>query len=236
MMGSLRARGGMLLRLLARRRAPVEFASLTQLEPVSRMFGLDRGKPIDRHYIEQFLAGHAALIEGRTLEVGDDAYTRRFGEGRVRERDVLHVAPGHSGATLIGDLSDPTTIPEGVFDCFLCTQTLNVLFDVPRAVEGAHRLLKPGGVCLFTVAGISQVSRYDEERWGAFWGFTKDSIRRLLEPVFRGGCEIQTFGNIVAAIAFLQGVVVEDLPDPSLLDRVDPDYPVVVAAVARKAP
>ena len=51
----------------------------TPLEPVSRSFGFDRGTPVDRRYIEQFLARHAAAIRGDVLEVGDDGYTRRFG-------------------------------------------------------------------------------------------------------------------------------------------------------------
>ena len=37
---------------------------------------------MDRHYIERFLAQHAVDVQGRVLEVGDDAYTRRFGGER----------------------------------------------------------------------------------------------------------------------------------------------------------
>jgi hypothetical protein len=32
--------------------------------------------------------------------------------------------------------------------------------------------LKPGGVLLATVSGISQISRYDMYRWGDYWRFT----------------------------------------------------------------
>jgi hypothetical protein len=39
----------------------------------------------------------------------------------------------------------------------------------------------------------------------------------------------------LAATAFLQGIVVEDLPDPALLDDRDEDYQLVIAIVARKA-
>jgi hypothetical protein len=38
----------------------------------------------------------------------------------------------------------------------------------------------------------------------------------------------------MAACAFLQGVAVEDLPDPSLLDRHDPDYQILITIIARK--
>jgi hypothetical protein len=105
---------------------------------------------------------------------------------------------------------------------------------VQKAVRGAHHLLKPGGVLLATVAGISQISRYDMERWGDYWRFTTASVRKLLEPVFER-VEIGSMGNVLAATAFLQGIAVEDLPDPSLLDEKDDDYQVIITVVARKS-
>ena len=40
-------------------------------KPVSDHWGWDRGTPVDRYYIEQFLAEHAADVRGRVLEVKD---------------------------------------------------------------------------------------------------------------------------------------------------------------------
>ena len=37
---------------------------------------------------------------------------------------------------------------------------------------------------LATVPGISQISRYDMDRWGDFWRFTTLSMRRLFEQSF----------------------------------------------------
>ena len=102
-------------------------------------------------------------------------------------------------------------------------------------MAGAHFLLKPGGVLLATVGGISQISRYDMERWGDYWRFTTASIQKLFEPVFRGGIELETYGNVLAATAFLQGIAVEELPDRTLLDEHDPDYQLLITIVARKA-
>ena len=51
-------------------------------------FGHDRGLPIDRHYVEGFLARYAADIQGRVLEIGDDAYSRRFGAARITQQDI----------------------------------------------------------------------------------------------------------------------------------------------------
>ena len=110
------------------------------------------------------------------------------------------------------------------------------IFDVREAVKGACHILKPGGVLLATVSGISQISRYDMDRWGDYWRFTTASVEKLFGPLFKGGLEIESFGNVLAAIAFLQGVVVEDLPEAALLKDNDPDYQLLITVVARKGP
>jgi len=222
----------MLLKIV-RSKQPILFQDLLRTEPVSRIFGLDRGTPVDRYYIERFLAGHRDLIKGRVLEVGGSDYSRRFGAEKVAAFEVLHAVDDGS-ATIVGDLTDPSTLPEGSMDCFICTQTFNFIFDLQKAVEGAHHLLKPGGVLLATVAGISQISRYDMDRWGDFWRFTQASLQKLFTPVFAGGVDIESHGNALAACSFLQGLAVEDLPDGSLLDTRDPDYQMLLTIVARK--
>jgi SAM-dependent methyltransferase len=222
-----------LMRYLNRKKVVVEFNNLTTT-PVSTVFGLDRGTPINRYYIERFLADRAELIRGRVLEVGSSEYSKRFGGGHVEKFDVLHATAENPAATLIGDLTDIATLPADVYDCFICTQTFDCIFELQQAVRGAFHLLKPGGVLLATMSGIGQVSRYDMDRWGDYWRFTTASATRLFEPVFAGGVDVQSFGNVLAATAFLQGIAVEDLPDSSLLEVNDADYQLVVTVVALK--
>lgn len=224
-----------LMRFLNRKKVVVQFNDLSRTTPVSRVFGLDRGTPVNRYYIEKFLAGRAELVRGRVLEIGDSEYSRRFGGDKVEKFDVLHATPDNPGATLVGDLADSATLPADSFDCFICTQTFDCIFDLQKAVQGAHHLLKPGGVLLATVSGIGQISRYDMERWGEYWRFTAASLTRLFQPVFTGGVEVESFGNMLSSIAALQGIAVEDLPDPGLLDQNDAEYPLVLTVVARKA-
>lgn len=161
----------------------VSFGSLRRLTPISRNFGYERGLPIDRYYIENFLAHYADDIRGRVLEIGDNSYTRKFGGDRVTKSDVLHVVEGNPEATIVGDLTCADHIPSDSFDCFILTQTLHLIYDVRAALKTLYRILKPGGVAIVTFPGISQIS-HDE--WGDYWcwGFTTLSARRLFEEVF----------------------------------------------------
>jgi hypothetical protein len=75
-------------------RPPVEFGSFRRLTPISRLWGSDRGQPIDRRYIENFLKRHAGDMRGRVLEFHGNSYTRLLGGSRVTESDVLNVEEG----------------------------------------------------------------------------------------------------------------------------------------------
>src|ERR1700681_1436039 len=78
--------------------------------PVSEWLGEDRGSPIDRYYIEEFLNTHRDYIRGNTLEVANNKYTRKFGSGEIT-MDVLNPDPGSPGATIIGDLTNSNSLP-----------------------------------------------------------------------------------------------------------------------------
>jgi SAM-dependent methyltransferase len=202
-------------------------------EPVSRLFGYDRGTPIDRYYIENFLRANSSEIRGRVLEIGDATYTRRFGTN-VSHGEVLHAMPGNRQATLIGDLATGRDIPHGAFDCIILTQVLPFIFDVRGAVSTCHRALKPGGLVLATVPGISQISRHDMDRWGDFWRFTDRSARQLFEDAFgKGQVEIETFGNVVLAAKFLQGLALEEIRPEELAPN-DPDYQLIITMKATR--
>lgn len=212
----------------------VRFGHLRRLTPISRHFGLDRGLPIDRYYVERFLAEHAVDIRGSVLEVGDDLYTRQYGGDAVNAVDVLHVTAGNPKATIVADLTDALHIPANRFDCIVLTQTLHLVYDVQAALHTLHRILKPGGVLLATFPGISQISR-DEWRKCWYWGFTSLSSQRLFTEVFQADkVEIQAHGNVLASIAFLHGVAAEEMRSEELLHR-DPQYELVITARATKA-
>ena len=189
-----------------------DMGELRRTEPFSRRWGNDRGRAVDRYYIDRFLRSHQADIRGRTLEVANRAYTDRFGTG-VEIADVLHVEGGNPLATIVGDLADETTLPANAFDCFILTQTLQSIYDVRAAVRTVHRILTPGGVVLASVPGISQIVHPDYETWGDYWRFTAHAVERLFsEAGFApGDLEVRAHGNVMAATAFLFGLASREL-------------------------
>jgi hypothetical protein len=212
----------------------VRFGSLRRGQPISRLFGFDRGQPIDRYYIETFLAEHAGDIRGRVLEVADPGYTRKFGGTRVVRSDVLHAVAGNPDATLIGDLGTGAGIPKASFDCTILTQTLQFIYDMQDAVKTIHDALKPAGAALLTFPGVSQISRYDMDRWGDYWRFTDASAKRLFGDVFGPeNVTVVTYGNVLAACAFLHGLAAHELTKAEL-DCHDADYQVIIGVRALK--
>ena len=155
----------------------VRFGDLRRLTPMSRAFGFDRGQPVDRRYIEAFLGRNAVDIRGRVLEIGDAAYTRRFGGNRVTRNDVLHVSEGNPDATIVADLAHGDAIPSA-------------------SLATLHRILAPGGVCLVTVPGISQI---DAGAWrdSWYWAFTPVSLNRVLVERFGARVSVESFGNVL---------------------------------------
>lgn len=189
---------------------------------------MSSGTLIDRHYIESFLQENKRDIRGVVLEIAESAYTKQFDLG-VTSFEVLHVDASNCKATIIGDLAQPETLPDKMVDCFICIQTLNFIFDVRKAIVGCFRLLKDGGAFLGTVSGISQIPRYDMDRWEDYWRFTDLSLKELFAEYFREeNITIQTYGNVFAANAFLQGPEIEDIGDVSLLNINDSDYQVTL--------
>ena len=209
----------------------VRFGDLRRTTPISARFGSERGVPIDRYYIEAFLEAHAADIHGAILEVGDDAYTRRFGRDLTRV-DILD-SRRVPEATIVADLNVPDTLPADAFDCVILTQTLQLIYDTPTALRTIHRALRRNGVLLATFPGLSQLADHQwRESW--YWGFTSQSAQRLFGEVFGGEhVVVEAYGNVLSTTGFLHGLAIADLSEAELACR-DRDYELLVTVRARK--
>ncbi len=226
-----------LKKLLGRSPTPpvghVHFGDFRRTEPISPDFGFERGTPVDRYYIESFLALNSADIRGRTLEIGDASYCKQFGAG-IEQQDVLDISADNQQATIVGDLSQSGLLPDGAFDCQVITQTLHLIYDMKSAVAELHRALRPGGVLLLTVPGITSI---DRGRWGDtwYWSLTRLSAKRLFDEIFgEANVTVCAAGNVYSAMCFLQGLALEEI-DRQKLDRQDPSYPVIISVRACRA-
>lgn len=215
-------------------RPQVSFGDLRRVVPISHVWGTDRGQPVDRYYIEAFLARHRDDIKGRVLEVHDPGYTTMFGGGKVERRDVLDIDSANRDATIVADLTDARGIPAATYDCFILTQTLSQIYDVRAAVSNALRILKPGGVLLCTDSALNRVSYEDRGIDGDYWRFTEASMRALFAEVLPlHGFEVRTYGNVLSCAAFLYGLAAHELT-PEELDVNDLWFPLVCAVRAVK--
>lgn len=200
------------------------------LTPLSPCYGYDRGTPVDRPYIDDFLTTHANLIRGDAAEIKDDTYLRRYGRDRLTSITIIDVDPGNSAATLQADLAVPGSLPPSRFDCLLLTQTLQLLPDPAQAIATCATALKPGGSLLVTVPAVARISPScaTTDRWR----FTPAGLRHLFTS-WTGEVSVTGYGNLRTCLAALLGEAAEEL-QPGQLDHHDPHFPLLACAAARR--
>ena len=215
-------------RRLRRLLRPAFLGTARRTTPFSRHWGFDRGTPVDRYYIERFLEQHAADIRGRVLEVKDSGYTDRFGTA-VTHRDVLDIDASNQNATIVADLTAADDVASNQFDCFILTQTLQMIYDTRAAIRHAHRLLRPGGRLLVTVPVVSRLTRPD------FWRFTPAACSNLFGEMFgNANVAVAGHGNVLTNVAFLEGMAWQEL-NRRELEIDDEMFPLIVTVRAVKA-
>lgn len=207
--------------------------SMLKAPAVSRLFGLDRGTPVDRFFIEEFLRHHSISFQGDGLEIGEIRYLNQFNKNLKSAKSIVLDSP-KTPNEIYGDLTLHHSLPSEVADIFVCTQTLNFIYNIDDAILGIHKVLKQNGVALITVASICQISRYDAIRWGDFWRFMPQSIFRLFTDKFgQDYVEMSVYGNLYAAHVLLHGFALEECDKNKLLD-LDDDYPVIIGLKVTK--
>jgi len=212
----------------------VRFGDMKRLKPFSERWGRDRGLPIDRYYIEGFISSNSGQIKGRVLEFGDDRYTQKFYNPAISAGDIINLNKETNPATTIAaDIVDAPQIPSGTYDCIICTQTLQFIYDHKKAVETLYRILAPGGFLLTTFPGISPTSGTTWSRYWC-WNFTVLSAENMFREFFpRENVEVKAYGNLISAAGFLYGLSAEELTEEELGYH-DPRYEIVITVKAVK--
>jgi SAM-dependent methyltransferase len=184
-------------------------------------------------YLEAFLGRHATDIAGAVLEVRDPHYATTYGGERVTRIDVLDIDPDNPLLTVLADLSDADSLPPSRWDCVICTQTLQYVPQLDVAVQNLWSAVRPNGTLLLSVPCITRADPKlaDVDRW-RFTGPGFSSLLAAAIPL--AAAEVETYGNLTAAMAFLLGLAVEDLDAGRDLHPQDPAFSVVVCARVRK--
>lgn len=206
------------------------FLATRSLKPLSNKFGFDRGKPIDRYYIEKFLEENKKMIKGRCLEIVDNSYTLKFGGKRVTKSDVLDNNPKNSQANICGDLRNLTMIDNNTYDCLIITQTLGMIDDYEAAIKECHRILKPNCSLLVTVSSIGPV--WDLEY--SIWRFTVAACQYVFGKYFKqNSLIVKSYGNVLVGQCFWVGMSMEEMTTEEL-EFNDPHFPCIITVKAVK--
>lgn len=203
-------------------------------EPISRQFGTERGAPIDRYYIEQFLKNHQEFIREDVLEIEDSTYTYKFSGEHLKKAIVMDVSSKEANITFNANLETGEGVQENIADCFILTQTLMYVFDLKTTAKSIGRLLKKGGVALITCSGISQNSRRCMDNYGCYFNFNKAVFEKMFEE--EGDLqvlEVGSYGNVKTVSAHINGLCCEDLKEADFIPN-DKYYPLIVYAVVKK--
>lgn len=201
------------------------------IKPISHNYGASRGTPVDRYYIEKFLAENAKDIKGRCLEVESNIYTKKF--GHPAHVDILDIDKNNQQATILGDLRDLKNISDDNYDCIILTQVLQFIDDGEAAVRECFRILKTGGVLLATLPTLSRIDVRASE--GAdHWRWTKTGAEYLFSNTFKKeNLTVKNWGNILTGIGFWIGQSVEEFSQNEL-DYKDNSFPILASVRAIK--
>ena len=116
-------------------------------------------------------------------------------------------------------------------------QELHLTQKITPKQRGKNRLrwatTEPGGVLLAAVPGITLLDT--QLRHTQYWAFTCRSMHLLFERYFNATqLTISSHGNVLSAIAGLQGLSASEL-QPEELSVCDPDFAVVITVRATKS-
>jgi SAM-dependent methyltransferase len=178
----------------------VRWGNTRRLSPYSSLYGWDRGRPVDRYYIEAFLGRHADDVRGVVLEVRDDRYSRMF--GRPDTVEVLDKDRTNDQATLHADLDVPESLPPAHFDCIVLTQVLQYT-DPVSCLHNLWRSLRPGGVLLLSVPSLARIdpAAVTDDKWR----WTPSGLRQVLVDAGLPSTEVEGFGNLLTCRAACSG-------------------------------
>ena len=148
--------------------------------------------------------------------------------------DVLLPSTNGQKGTVVGNLISGEGIKNNYYDAVILTQVLHVLPDMGVALKCVFDALVSGGVLLATLPTITQISRYDMDRWGDYWRVTDKAVQLLAERNIPScNTTVTAYGNHLTAIAALTGLAAEEFKKNEL-EYFDPEYQILIGMCSQK--
>jgi hypothetical protein len=204
------------------------WGNLRRTTPFSSTYGFERGTPIDRYYLHQFLFAHRHLIAGDVLEVQTRAYTERYGHDVTRS-DTFDIVPAFTPTYRCDFAHCDGVIPDRAYDCLLLPNTLPHFRELDLCLTQAARIVRRGGVILASAAGLLPLTGDVPE----YWRLSPDGWRERLGTAWPAAViQVAGHGNSLAAVAAQLGLAFEELTAAEL-DVNDSRYPVLTTILCR---
>ncbi len=115
-------------------------------------------------------------LEGKILDVGGAKASEYHALiNGAHTITVANINPA-SGADLVFDAEQPWPLPDASYDAVLLVNLLEHLYHYDRAIEEAHRVLKPGGRVIGVVPFLFNVHPSPSD----YFRFTRSALERML--------------------------------------------------------
>jgi SAM-dependent methyltransferase len=213
--------------LISPAKGTIDWGDLSRKYPICQAFGLTRGTPVDRYYLNQFIREIRPQIKGDILEIGGTPKDKDFYQIESDQSyKIVNIEPG-PGVDIVGDVHDPSIIEPESIDSLIIFNVLEHCYAPWLAVENIYRWLKIGGKCFAMVPSAIRVHATPVD----YWRPLPDGFKWIFRS-FRD-CQLYVYGNPMTVIASYHGIAVEELTREQL-DAFHPDYPVATCIVASK--
>jgi SAM-dependent methyltransferase len=205
----------------------IDWGQLRRLMPVCPAFGMSRGTPIDRHYLNQFIAEIRDSVQGDVVEIGGlDSNKGVYGFTRASGYRGLDVREA-PGVSLAGDAADAGIIPADSLDTIIAFNVLEHTARPWQVIDNMRQWLRPGGTACCMVPSAQRLHSDPEDYWRPLPAALREMFSAWSEQT------VHQYGNPLSVIASLMGIAAEELDDLEL-SAYHPDYPVATCIVARK--
>ena len=204
----------------------LDWGTMRRRFAICEWFGFSRGAPVDRYYLDRFVAEIRERVVGEVLEIGGRSANRElYGFPNVTRYQTLDMRPG-PGVDIVGDAHDPAIHPPDSVDSIVAFNVLEHCEQPWKVVENMRLWLRRGGWAFCMVPNAQRIHAMPRDYWRALpeavqWMFRDFSTR-----------EIRQYGNPTTVIAAYLGIAAEELSRDEL-DEIHLDYPVATCISAR---